>query len=517
MAGTIPVKFLPADVMAWVGLGTTVLSAAQSVGVPISAPCAGRGVCGACGVRVLAGELGPVSVVETAALKRAPVGVRLACHAEIVGPVTLKPLLAVHSVSLSDADYEDEVLVAGVDLGTTTVTASIVIASNGREVGRATVANEQSSFGADVLSRLSASIDGRAQELQEAGERSILSALSLASGDQMKNIERVVVSGNTAMASLLTGARVDDLATSPFAIPAGLSDAQVSAGLLAELESDVAVHIVPPLAGFVGGDVLSGVVATGLSGGDRTEMLVDIGTNAEIALLSGGVLHVASAPAGPAFEGSGISCGGPVVDGAITSVELTGGDLALTTVGDAPARWFTGSGLLSVLDMLREAGHLDSNGLLTEKGPLSARFRRDADGVLGLSLGDSTGCPMLTQLDVRALQMAKAAVRTAIEMVLNAVHIKPGALQTLHVAGAFGAAVPSDVLIRLGIVPEGAEGVIVFSGNTALAGSVAMALDTELLKSLDEIVAAAKHIELASDPQFTETLMRATTLEPFTV
>jgi uncharacterized 2Fe-2S/4Fe-4S cluster protein (DUF4445 family) len=112
--------------------------------------------------------------------------------------------------------------------------------------------------------------------------------------------------------------------------------------------------------------------------------------------------------------------------------------------------------------------------------------------------------------------MAKAAVRSAIEMVLKAVHVESGALQALHVAGAFGAAVPADVLVRLGIVPEGAEGVIVFSGNTALAGAVVMALDAELLKPLDEIVVGTTHIELASDPQFTETLMRSTTLEPFT-
>jgi hypothetical protein len=198
--------------------------------------------------------------------------------------------------------------------------------------------------------------------------------------------------------------------------------------------------VLPPVGGFVGGDALAAAIASGLADADEPMLLVDFGTNAEIVLAGCGPLIVASAAAGPAFEGAGITCGGPAAEGAVTHVAVFGdGSVELTALGAEEPRWFSGSGIVSAVAELRRLGHIRADGLLVAEGPLHDRFRL-VDGVVTVSLGTVDACLSVSQLDVRSLQLAKAAVRAGITAVLEVAGAHAGDLRAILVAGAFGSA-----------------------------------------------------------------------------
>jgi len=517
MALLVPVTFEPSGATAWVEPGATVLEAAQVAGLGIPATCGGRATCGSCAVRVVAGELAAPASDESAALKNAHTGVRLACRGRVIGPVTVRPLVDQAAAVTSPAAFpSDGDLVAGVDLGTTNVAAAVIDARRGIEVGRALVANRQSSFGADVLSRLSAAAAGKGHELQRLAEESVTDALVGAVGhDAASRVVRVTIAGNTAMASLFSGADVTSLQAHPFATPRACCSARSDSSLARSIAPTARISVVEPIAGFAGGDLVAGIVALGLTSTAAPKLLVDIGTNAEVAVSIKGKLWVASAAAGPAFEGGGLRSGGPAVHGAVSGVSLVDDDVRLETIGGEPATWFSGAGLLSALALLRRTGHIDASGLMDAQGPLADRFYRGDDGVLLVRLGAGAGELELSQLDVRSLQLAKAAVRVAIESVLRAAKVPAQRLEVVHVSGAFGSALcPSD-LIELGVVPRATQGRIRAAGNTALAGAVALANDLAGADAIGRITATAHHVDLAAQADFNAALVAALNLEPF--
>lgn len=520
MNSRVPVTFTPAGITVWVERGTTVLEASRHAGLIVPAPCGGRGVCGSCAVRVAAGELSDPDDQELAVLRRAPDGVRMACRARVDGPCEIRPLTAQPTVEQPRLDGASVPLVAGVDLGTTSVGALLVDPVSGREVARASVPNRQQPFGADVLTRMSAALAGSSPELRIAAEQSIISALEAAAAlgqVQASRVERLVIAGNSAMIALLLGADVAPLATSPFTAPCSGGELPTDSLIRAAVAPDASASVLPPIASFVGGDALAAALAAGLSEADEPILLVDFGTNAEIVLAGCGPLVVASAAAGPAFEGSGISCGGPAAPGAVTSAVIgPDGSVELSALGAQPPQWFSGSGIVSALAALLRAGHVQADGLLVAEGPLSDRFTL-VDGVVTVSLGSGDACLTVSQLDVRSVQLAKAAVRAGISAVLESAGIGASELSAVLVAGAFGSAMDGADLVDLGVVPRETAGVIRSVGNAALEGAAVVALEPGLGGVADSLAAQARHIDLAGDPGFAAALMAATEFAPYAV
>ena len=521
MPRQVPVTFVPAAVTVWVEYGTTVLEASKRAGLIVPAPCGGRGVCASCGVRVISGRLEDPDDTERAGLRRAPDDVRLACRARVSGPVEIRPLIAPLTIERTGASAARVPLVAGVDLGTTSVAALLVDAVSGREVARAAVPNQQQSFGADVLTRLSAAIDGASVALREAAEASIVLALESAAalgGVQTAGIERLVVAANSAMIALVLGADVAPLATAPFTAASSGGDLPIDSPVHAVLSESATGIVLPPISGFVGGDALAAAIAAGLSEADEPILLVDFGTNAEIVLAGCGPLTVASAAAGPAFEGAGISCGGPAAEGAVTSVSIRAdGSVELTTLGAENPRWFSGSGIVSAIAELKRAGHVRGDGLLTADGPLRDHFAVDEQGVVTISLGTPDGRLTVSQLDVRSVQLAKAAVRAGITAVLGSAGIGARELAGIRIAGAFGSAMSASDLVDLGVVPLDAAGVLTSVGNAALEGAATVALDPSLQETAAMLASQARHVDLAGDPGFASALMAATEFAPYSI
>ncbi len=518
-----PVTFAPSGVTVWAEEGSTVLAAARSAGIVIPSPCGGRGVCGKCAVRVLDGVDSPPEDLERRGLKLAPPGMRLACLMRVSGPLTVRPMISqtVSSlVSESDVVAEDG-LFAAIDLGTTTVAALVLDAGSGRELGRALVPNGQASWGADVVTRLSAAMAGDGDLLKAAAEDSIHEALSAACGHAgtcLPAVKRLVVAGNTAMSSLLIGADVSALVERPFHMP--YHDATAlpsSSGLLKSLSAETETVVLPPLGAFVGGDVVAGLVAAGLVEERGPVFFIDAGTNAELALATSLGVTVASAAAGPAFEGSGVRSGGTASNGAVLKVAHEGADIHLDVQGGGDAQWFAGSGLLSALQMLRSVGHLADDGALSSDGPLADRFTT-VDGVRAVRLGDSDSYSLLiTQTDIRALQTAKAAVSAGVLALARSAKVKPRSIARWVVTGAFGAAVSPEDLVSLGILPADARDSVEQVVDATLIGAAMIAVDRSLLDEAMSWLAGVRHLSLAEDDLFRDTFVAATALREYTL
>lgn len=505
----VPVTFDPSGVVAWVPTGTTLLDASLGAGVPIHAQCGGRGTCGTCAVRVIEGELSDPDPDEQVALVRAPRDVRLGCRARAVGPVRVAPLTPAAVVSHEDGGREagaGDRLVAAVDLGTTTVAAVVLGCESGVEVGRAIVPNRQQAYGADVLSRLARAQAGAGPELAKAARESVRQALELAAGTRGGEVVSVVIASNTAMSALLAGADISRLAVAPFEAPElpSFPPDDLIPG------APFAVQVLRPIASFVGGDTRAGLIATGITRSEAPQMLLDVGTNAEVALACGGNLYVTSAAAGPAFEGAGLGCGGPAVEGAGVRVALDGdGDVEILGMGDAPVRWLSGSGVVSAIALLVRTGHLDESGRLSQDGPLRARFSLVED-VVSVDLGTPAHPVSLTQLDVRAFQLAKAAVRVAVEKVMDAAGVLGSELDALHVAGAFGGSLEPEDMALLGLIPGECVSAVRQAGNASLAGAAAVACGAPAESgSVEAAASTAVHVSLAEDPGFSAALMNA--------
>jgi uncharacterized 2Fe-2S/4Fe-4S cluster protein (DUF4445 family) len=405
--------------------------------------------------------------------------------------------------------------VVGVDLGTTNVTAVAVDASTGREVGRGTAPNSQRTWGADVLSRLAFAMSGDADALRMAAWDSVTASLDLALRDCTPRpaIGRIVIAANTAMATLLCGADPASLAHAPFEAPAIPTAVTVPDGLPKGFAGSE-VLLIPPLSSFVGGDILSGLQPVLRDPEADSVLLVDIGTNAEVALWHGGRLTVTSAPAGPAFEGEGLSSGGPAMDGAVTRVSLDqdGRVDRLETIGDAAPRWLSGAGLVSAVAAHRATGDITEEGEIVMSASTDGRILLGDDGVRGIRLSPGI---VLTQLDVRTFQLAKAAVAVAVSAVLRHAGVRASDLRSCLVAGAFGMALRSDDLVDVGVVPVSVRDIVCAVGNASVAGAVALAFDEHSFASVTEVLADVDHVALAEDPDFMGDLMAATGLRPY--
>ncbi len=516
MGDAVTVTFLPSGVVAEVVRGATVLEAAIAAGVSLPAPCGGRGRCGRCAVRVSDGTLAPPDEHEIAALARVRVegaGVRLACRARVAEPVAVCPLGAPARSARASRSASVGELVAAVDLGTTTVAVRLLDAASGQHVAEAVVPNQQVNWGADVLARITAALEGQASQLAEAALDSITEALSAAVGTvelSGTHITRAVIAANPAMASLLSGVEVGGLAAHPFASALHAVDTHALARSLGVRE----VVLVPPIAAFVGGDLVAGVLFAGLAEGADGVLYVDIGTNAEVAYVLPEQTLVASAPAGPAFEGWGIACGGSAGDGGVRSVAIVDGEPVLSHSGPV-ATHLTGSGLLSAIAALRHAGHLRADGLLVKDGPLSDRvFETEGVQAVSLAPAPSDRSLFLSQLDIRAFQSAKAAVASAVRSVVMRAGERVVPTRAI-VSGAFGGAIDVDHLVALGVLPRDVGGHIDIVADAVLSGASDIAIDTGLIEDAARLAARTHHVDLAVSEEFSRDFLAALALEEF--
>ena len=502
-----------------------------ATGLPLEQPCAGRGTCGKCKVLV-EGELSPPDEVEHKQLSEAELaaGYRLACRAHLTGDasVTLAPVV-VYSNKIFRAcdDYKQEGAPLGlaIDLGSTTVAAFLTMLSDGQVCAGAAALNQQTVFGADVISRLAVADRGsdQAQRLAALAKASIIQAVDALRlpRSARERVEKVTVVGNCAMHHLLLEYPVEKLVALPFQPHATQAVRHPAAELLGDGFPAQAEVAVPPLiGGFVGSDALACLVYYGFDEAPAPMAAIDLGTNGEVMVTDGEDILVASTAAGPAFEGVNISCGTRAVDGAIVGVEANedDGTLAIRTIGDHAPVGLTGSGLLDLVYELRRVGVIEESGRIADDHPtFGDRLDKSADGVRrflitaeGLDLRgaetaeEAVQVPLyLTQHDIRELQKAKAAIRAATEVLMARLGVEAEDLDRMILTGSFGSQLNVAAVRGMGMIPAVDPQIVETSANGAGFGAALM-LDEEQFARGQRIAAESEQIDLDLDARFNE-------------
>lgn len=498
--------------------------------------CNGVGVCGKCKVRVLSGDVSGLADNEKKLLTEEELadGVRLACMVEVFGDAEvelikkeLKHKVLVKGYMPEDfvPDEHDGGYGAAIDIGTTTVVTALVDMKTGDEIAYASMVNAQKSYGLDVLTRITYEYENGEdgiRQLQEAIASSINDMLDEACGKMGLDrhvVRHVTVGANCTMMHMLLGVDARSIGKSPF-IPE-FTEAQTLK--CSDIGIDVAegadLYCLPQVSGYIGADIVAGAYVCQLDKAEENVLFIDIGTNGEIVLSRGGDLLCCSCAAGPALEGMNISSGMRAAEGAVEDVYVRENGIELHTIGDKAPVGICGSGILAILRELLKTG------IVTKRGAF-VKYEKLADGDWRKKYVRLNGTKrefvmnedpelLVTQGDVRQVQLAKGAILSGFMALLNKAGLTMEDLDCVMIAGQFGAHLPEDSLISVGILPEAVRGKMKYVGNSSKTGAY-MALMSEKAKRDMEALAKKMHyFELAETDNYERVLMKASVFPSF--
>jgi len=399
------------------------------------------------------------------------------------------------------------------DLGTTTVVATLLDLTTGTPVAVESMLNKQQPFGADVITRISATmLDASALDKLRDLAQQTLAELATAVCDNSKvqpsEVYEVALAGNATMVHLALGLDPEPLGVAPFIMAARLLPEVRARDLGVPAHPAARAVVFPAVGAYVGGEITAGLLASGMDRDPRIRLFIDIGTNCEIVLGGRDWLLATAAPAGPAFEGAAIRCGMRAADGAIEAVALAGdGDLKLTVIGDAEPAGLCGSGLVDAVTVLVEAGLLDASGRFVA----SDDARRIAPRLAGrlATIGKERVFMLhegvyLAQRDVRELQFAKAAIATGWRILLEEAGLTADDVKQVLLAGSFGSYLSPKSAIRIGLVPDVPVSRVVAAGNVAGEGAKMALLSVRERAAGLALLEEVRYVELSDRPDFND-------------
>lgn len=486
----------------------------------ISTFCGGRGTCGKCKIQLIQGELG-ISTADRTAFSKEELqeGYRLSCKAYAISDCSIKlitpeePNFEVLADSLGmpqsiimPASKEDDYAVA-IDIGTTTIAISLLERKSNNLLYTYTSTNRQRVYGADVISRIKASNEGKQEKLKESIQRDLLLGIRTViekAGVSKESIKNLVIASNTTMRHLLLGYSCKTLGSYPFT-PVNIAETTLSFQEVFGAEDlNAKVTFLPGISTFVGGDITAGLLACNFDKVELPCLLIDLGTNGELAIGTKNKILVSSTAAGPVFEGGSISCGVGSIVGAICNVKMEDDKLRYETISGKPPVGICGTGVIELLAELSEAGLVDHTGLLKEEYFLEG-FTVAVDQV-GKAI-------ILTQKDIREIQLAKAAIRAGIEILVNRFGTTYEKIETVYLAGGFGYQLNTQKALRIGLLPKEFSGKIKTVGNSALGGAMKYSLEQTTQNSMEHMVKVSKEIYLSDDQDFNELYIKYMNLQ----
>lgn len=487
----------------------------------ISAPCNGNGICGKCIVRYKSGATEPTKQDrEFLSEKQLEQGYRLACQSYPTEEYKVEiPELeeTIEVLSQWENQRTEEILkntaegtaektenaLYGIciDIGTTTLAALLVNLETEADCQTAVSVNHQRAYGSDVLSRISASNSGKKWEIQRCIRQDLqklIRELLQKENITEQQIQRIVIAGNTTMCHLLRGFSCETLGVAPF-LPVDLSWMEGSAAdFLGMKELDTKVVILPGISAFVGADIMAGIAKMNMHRSEGYHLLLDIGTNGEMVLGNCRHMYVTSTSAGPAFEGGNISCGMASIPGVISHVFMEEtGKAGFQVIGETDgenkkqqAIGICGTGMIDLVYELREHQMIDEHGTYS-----------DLYFDTGYELAEKV---KFTQNDIRELQMAKAAIRAGVDILVKKAGIAFDEVDNCYLAGGFGTKIDIKKAAGIGLIPKELEMKTIPAGNTVLAGTKEVLLSRISKEELEKIQTMADVINLAEENDFEE-------------
>lgn len=472
--------------------GSTLL---DCLGGRIASPCGGHGTCGKCRVMVN-GQW--VLACQTLAVQGMEVST------QSVGQLLVELTGKARDVE-RDWPGSSQDLGLAVDIGTTTVAVRLLRLKTGDVLGELGQANSQSAFGADVISRISACQAGKLRELNETIVHQLngmARQLCHTSSQDISQVKYMAVAGNTVMCHIFAGLSPESIGVAPFT-PLSLFGQELESGALG-LEFSGKVYILPAVAGYVGGDITADLLACDITGQSSPQLMIDVGTNGEMALWKGGRFYCCATAAGPAFEGAEIQHGMMASRGAISQVQVKNGQLEVTVIGGGKAQGLCGSGLLdAVAAMLRLEALEYSGRILDEDEADEAAMKYLCQDESGMALLLQDGVTV-TQRDIRSVQLAKAAIRAGAQILLQESGTDEAQVGSLLLAGGFGSHLDPASAAAIGLIPPSLLPVTKAVGNAALEGAAMAALSSQCRKKLENIRDRCQYIELSGHKAFTE-------------
>jgi uncharacterized 2Fe-2S/4Fe-4S cluster protein (DUF4445 family) len=450
-------------------------------------PCGGKGTCGKCKVRLLNGE---IEITPTHQQKLEQLNLssdwRLACYSHCTSDITLEIDQFNHLILADESEFKfvpQQGFGIAVDLGTTTVVVQLIDLMTSKVISVETFLNPQVKFGADLISRIQACLDGHSGEMTRQIRKAIGTTIELILKKHCVEVQQIILVGNTAMQLIFANSDITPLSAYPFHV----NDLEMKLFSTEDLEWNFttagSIRFYPSIGSFVGSDILAGIVATELHLKENYTALIDLGTNGEIVVGNRDRIVCASTAAGPAFEGANISMGMRAVTGAVSSLYWKEGKFEATVIGNTIPKGICGSALIDAVAIFRQQD-------------LIGMFGEINSGEMQLPV---VGKVVLTQKDINEFQLAKAAIAAGLTILCSQLSIKVSDISELYIAGGFGNYINLSHLTATGMI-ELPEEKIHKMGNTALIGAKLFLFTDDSVTH--EILNRTSHINLESDPDF---------------
>lgn len=405
-----------------------------------------------------------------------------------------------------------------VDVGTTTIAAVLIDLNTGDEMGVFTSLNPQKAHGDDVISRIDYTIENedglqRLRDLIIGRMNDMLDYFEKQHGISSKNIYHINIAGNTVMMHLFAGVSVRSIASSPFTPVMTYLPETHAEELGIKANPACIISSLPMVAGYIGADTLSCILSSDMVVNSGISLMIDIGTNGEIALGNNDRIVACATAAGPALEGAHIQCGMGGIGGAVNKVSLNDTGVEFTTIGSAAARGICGSGIVDAVAQMLDKGLVESYGrmlfadeareLLPEK--IASRCSEYANKPCFMIVSKDEGAEtdiFVTQKDIREIQLAKAAIAAGIRILMSELGIEFGDIEHVYLAGGFGNYIDQAHAMRIGLIPAELKGKIVPVGNAALSGSKMVVKSWGYMERAGEIRQKTQYVELSTRLDF---------------
>lgn len=530
------ITFYPSKITGVVPKGVTILEAARMLGVSIEGPCGGAGRCGRDLVQVRTTEtLSTVLACNTPVIEDLDVIIPSqekkatkivegfyangGWGCDINPSVRKKVVHNEHGLCFTNVYVNDDLLFTehgntkdktygiAIDIGTTTLVASLVDLNSGKVLNSSSILNPLVYYGHDVVSRIKYAASRQDGLLRMHSElvstvNLLIKVLTSEKNISLKNVYQITGAGNTTMQHIFFKKEIKGIGEYPYQAETLDLCTATAQELLIDIPANAPVVTFPCISAYVGGDIVSGLMAIDIKSVELPALFLDIGTNGEIALVLNDSIVASSTAAGPCFEGMTISSGMRAGTGAIEHVRFDD-RLYLDVIGGGQPKGICGSGLLNLVSELVRIGLINSSGRLQAPDNKNNLFVRDGKRFFRL-----TDNVLISQEDIRQVQLAKAAIRAGVEVLLAGCNVKAGGIRTVVIAGGFGYHLNEKSLFGIGLLPELPNAKLSFVGNSSLEGAARVLLNQKLVSDAVRIARTAQVVELSQTPDFESVFIR---------